>query len=101
MPTVDVLPYEAGAEDELGNPTDSWGAPVTKQVIAWAPGGGSEVNGWRHVVTADLSVYAFPGFTCGSRDRMVVAGKTYEVEGDVEDYAIGVVVNLNRIEGSQ
>jgi hypothetical protein len=38
-----------------------------------------------------------------SRDRVVVAGKTYDVEGEVEDYthgiglfAPGVVVNLTR-----
>jgi hypothetical protein len=100
---VEVLPYVGTTEDDYGNETPSWGEPQRRRVFAYAPAGGTEVNGWRHTVTADLTLYAPPDFAVTSRDRVVVAGKTYDVEGEVEDYTHGiglftpgVVVNLTR-----
>jgi hypothetical protein len=105
--TVDVLPYQGMTPDRLGNETPAWGLPVTKRVYGWAPAGTDEVNGWRHNVTADLQVYGPPDFTAEPRDRMVVDGRTYEVEGEVEDFGHGpfgfnpgVRVNLRRVEGA-
>jgi hypothetical protein len=105
--TVDILPYQGMTPDRFGNETPTWGLPVPKRVYGWAPAGTDEVNGWRHDVTADLQVYAPPDFTAGPRDRVVVDGRTYEVEGEVEDFGHGpfsfnpgVRVNLRRVEGA-
>ena len=102
---VQVLAFSGAAEDDYGNETPGWGAPVTRYVYGWAPAGSLEVNGWRHTVTAELSVFAPPDFEVTSKDRMVVDGDTFEVEGLVEDYnngpfgfTPGVVVNLRRAE---
>ncbi len=105
--TVQVLPHSAGAEDALGNPTDSWGPGRTEPVYGWAPAGTTEVNGSRHAVTADLQVYVPSGFSCSPRDRVIAGGRTYEVQGEVEDFDHGPFgwqpggqVNLRRVEGS-
>lgn len=109
--SVQVLPYEGTTEDRFGNETKTWDEdnPRTEMVYGWAPPArttaSTETNTWRDAVTADLSVYAPPSFTVDPLDRMVVDGKTYEVDGEVEDYnhgpfgfTPGVVVNLKRAE---
>lgn len=102
---VEVLPYLGTLDDEYGNEQPSFAPPEERYVFGWAPAGGVEVNTFRHAVTADLSVYAPADFTVRPKDRMRVDGKTYDVQGDVEDYnhgpfgyAPGVVVNLSRSE---
>ncbi len=105
--TVQVLPRIAAVDDAYGNATDSWGPARTEPVYGWAPAGTTEVNGSRHAVSADLQVFAPSGFSCSPRDRMVVDGRTYDVQGEVEDfdhgpfgYQPGGQVNLRRVEGS-
>ena len=102
--TVDVLPYIGTVDNEYGNTVDAWATePVTKAVYGWAPAGTNESNASRHTVTADLELFAPPGFTLDSRDHVRILGQTYEVQGDVEDFnhgpfgwAPGVRVNLRR-----
>jgi hypothetical protein len=104
--TVDVVPYVGTVEDEYGNTTDAWAAiPVAAPVFGWAPAGTNENNASRHTVTADLELFAPSGFTVDPRDHIRILGKTYEVQGDVEDfdhgpfgYSPGVRVNLRRFE---
>lgn len=104
--TVDVLPFVAGAEDSHGNATDTWGAAVTQAVHGWSGPSDEPGERGRDAVTWDLKLYAPPGFVVGPRDRVIVLGKTYEVEGDVEDFthgpfrfAAGLRVSLRRVEG--
>jgi hypothetical protein len=102
--TVDVVPYIGTVEDAYGNIVDAWDVTArTERVYGWAPAGTNESNASRHTVTADLELFAPPGFTLDSRDHVRVLGKTYEVEGDVEDYdhgpfgyTPGIRVNLRR-----
>ena len=102
--TVDVLPYIGEVENEYGNTVDAWSdTPRQEQVYCWAPAGTNESNASRHTVTADLELLAPPSFMVDPRDRVRILGKTYEVQGDVEDfnhgpfgYAPGVRVNLRR-----
>lgn len=102
--TVDVLPYIGSVEDAFGNTTDAWAAvPTPAPVYGWAPAGTNETNASRHTVTADLEVFAPAGFTLDPRDHVRIDGRTYEVQGEVEDfnhgpfgYTPGVRVNLRR-----
>lgn len=102
---VQVLPYVGTTPDDYGNEVASFAPPVTRYVYGWSPAGGVEVNTFRHAVAADLAVYAPNDLDVRPRYRMVVDGKTYDVQGEVEDYnhgpfgyAPGVVVNLTRSE---
>lgn len=102
--TVDVLPYIGEVEDEYGNTVDAWAdTPVPTPVYGWGPAGTNESNASRHTVTADVELLAPPDFTVDPRDRIRILGKTYEVQGDVEDFnhgpfgfTPGVRVNLRR-----
>ncbi len=86
--TVDVLPFQP-TEDEYGNDANTWGAPVTELVYGWAPAGTAEVGGDRRAVDAVLELYAPPGFVCGTQDKVTVLGRTYRVEGEIEDFNYG------------
>lgn len=104
---VDILPHSDAAEDDYGNPVETYGAPVAWSVYGWGPAGSREANGWQRQVTADLQVYGpRPPVAINPRDRLVVAGETYDIEGKVEDYnhgpfgfTPGVVVNLTKVTG--
>lgn len=104
--TVEVLPWQSDGYDSYGNPIEGYGDPVSESVYGWAPGGVTELTGWQSQVTADLQLYAPADFTVGPRDRVRVAGVTYDVEGVVEDFnhgpfgfTPGVRVNLTRVSG--
>lgn len=105
--TVDVLPPLEG-RDEYGNDLTGHDVdnPDTQKVYGWAPAGTDETATWRRTVTADLQLFAPPGFRCTSQDAVVVDGVTYTVEGVPEDYTHGpfgwepgIRVNLTRVEG--
>lgn len=91
--TVGVCAFIEGAEDEGGDPIESWSAPVDTPVFGWGPAAvGTDMEPFaanRDVVTWDLDLYAPPGFTCGPRDHIVVLGVEYEVEGPVQDFNHG------------
>lgn len=78
------LPYVAGAVDpRYGNTTNSFGAGIDLPVYAVSPKQSVEPDevGRRAIITG-LTVYAPAGSVIGARDRVLVAGKTYEVEGE-------------------
>lgn len=108
--TVGVRTFQAGATDDFGDPIESWSGPVEAPVYGWAPAAvGTDMEPFapnRDVVTWDLDLYAPPEFTCGPRDRVVVLGIEYEVEGPVQDFNHGPFgfrpghrVRLKRVEG--
>ena len=102
--SVDVVPYIGTVENEYGNTVDAWATiPVPTPVYGWAPAGTNESTASRQTVTADLELYAPSDFVVDPRDRIRILGKTYEVQGDVEDFdhgpfgfTPGVRVNLRR-----
>ena len=105
--TVGVRAYVEGAEDPRGNPEDTWADAVAQPVYGWAPAGTSEpFDPGRDAVTWDLDLLVPPEFTVGRKDRIVVAGEEFEVEGGLQDYnhgpfgfRPGAVVRLRRTEG--
>lgn len=108
--SVDVLPYQQGARDDFGNPVESWGGPVPTPVYGWGPrsaDGAAEPNmPHRDAVIIGLTVYGPPATQIGARDRVVVAGVTYEVDGEIGDWnngpfgwLPGVSIALKRVEG--
>lgn len=106
--TIGVRAFGAGTPtlDVHGNEVVSWGAPVIYPVYAIAPRSSSEPVPGRSEVIVGLSVYAPHGVMIGPRDRVVIDGEEYEVEGEIADYTKGpfgykpgIVINLRRAEG--
>ena len=103
--TIGHAVYQAGAEDAHGNPVDSWADPVDVAVYGYGPRTDSTEPGGTQVIVG-LEVFAPEGLALSSRDRFVVDGLTYTVEGEVGDwtsgpfgFAPGVSFNLKRVEG--
>lgn len=107
--TVQVESYQSNAQDSHGNDIDAWAPPgVPQPIYGWSPSGSQEVNGWRDVVTSDAMILAPPDFQCQPKDRVVLDGVTYEVQGESQnygngpfDFAPGMVVNLKHIKGAE
>lgn len=107
--TVQVKRYAAGAEDDFGNASGSWADPVPWRVRSVDPVSGREPG----LANRDLATIAYviqadktadvPGY----RDRVVVGGKEFDVDGHPDDWtlgpwpnpAAGVTVWLKRVEG--
>lgn len=102
------VPYVAGVADAHGNAADGWGAPVTLEgVYGFDPGSSSEprLPGQDRVVV-EPSLYGPFDMPFGPRDRAVVRGLAYEVEGEVRRWKhmrtgreAGAVVSLRRVDG--
>lgn len=101
--------YVAGPVDSHGNPTGTWPATVNVKVYGYGPPGllmpVAEFGGTQ--VIQDLQIIA-PKFPVDPRDRFVVGGITYEVEGEVGDWTMGpfgfkpgMVIGLKRVEGGR
>lgn len=105
--TVGVRTWSEGPPDSRGNPTDVWSAPVEAPVYGWAPAGTAEpFDVGRDAVTWDLDLYVPPEFTVDRKDRVVVLGDEYTVEGRLESFDYGPFgfrpggrVRLKRVEG--
>ena len=102
---VEVITWSGGEADAHGNTVDAYAEPVPRYVYGWAPTSSTEPKtvGPNRVVV-DLEV--FSPFTLQPKDRVVVHGRTYEVEGECEDWnhgpfghRPGFVVNLRRVDG--
>lgn len=104
--TIGHRAYQAGAKDAHGNPVDTWAAPVTVNVYAIYPRYAQEPEPDRPLVVVGLAVLAPPTVQIGPRDRVVIDGEEWDVEGDPGDwtrgpwdYAPGVEIVLKRAEG--
>lgn len=105
---VQRVPYVSGVVDAHGNETEGWGEPVTLSgVYGFDPGSSSEprLPGQDRVVV-EPSLYGPFDMPFLPRDRAVVRGLTYEVEGEVRRWRhmrsnreAGAVVSLRRVDG--
>lgn len=105
--TVQRLAFMAGEPDAHENPTEAWGSPVDVGIYAFNPGTTEEpfVPGHDRVITTP-ALYAPTGTSFSPRDKVIVRGVEYEVDGVVLDYRNpfdssmdGVQVNLKDSEG--
>lgn len=91
--TVQHLRWVEGATDGWGDASSSWAEPV-ELVAVVAPrltgaGSGSRESdpaGYANRVISDLTLFTPPGLEVGPKDRFVVRGRTYEVEGEAFDW---------------
>lgn len=96
-----------GAEDDHGNPIETYAAPVTVQGCAFDPGASQEVyEPGRNPVTSSPRVFAPAGTVVTARSRVTVRGQVYLVDGDPADWrnpytgsTPGVVVTLEKVNG--
>lgn len=84
--TVKHLAWSQEATDEDGHRTSGWAAPapVAGVGVDIITGQEPRTPDGAETSRADLRIYLPPGFTCGHRDRFIIRGKTYEVEGIAE-----------------
>lgn len=107
--TIGVRHHEAGATDAHGNQVDSWSDPIPLEVYSIAPATSAEpFEPGREAVITGLTVLAPNDAVTliGPRDRVVVNGEEYTVEGDIADWgqgpfgwSPGISFNLERVEG--
>lgn len=110
MITVGWRAYVAGAPDAHGNPTAGYDAEVPLEVLAVYPPGTTstdEPEPGRDETTTDLIVLTYPGdVEVRARDRLVIDGAEFEVDGDPSDWGRGpygwrpgAQITLKRAEG--
>lgn len=105
--SVQRVPYVGLAEDVYGNETASYGAAVVLLGFGFDPGSTSEPRqpGMGRVIV-EPTLYGPFNMPFQSRDRVVVRGLLYEVDGVVRQWRnyysnreAGGVVNLRRVDG--
>lgn len=80
--------YSAGPEDDHGNATPTWSAPVSVPCAWWVPSSvelsAPPTGGDR--VAADAVVVVEAAVLVDHRDRFVIDGRRFEVVGMPKDY---------------
>lgn len=109
MITLAVRRYQSGSIDAHGNAVPSWGDPEPWIVRGYAPGAMAEpTEPNRDLSLIEWTVYADASDEAPrERDRVVLAGEEYAVEGRPADWTkgpwphptAGIVVELKRAEG--
>lgn len=106
--TATRLRAEAGEADRYNNTPLDWTDPDSEAIpgCLFAPGGTSEDHDrGRDAVIVGPMLYAPFGSDIIAQDRIEVRDKTYEVEGEPEDWVgmsgwqAGMVVPLRRVDG--
>lgn len=105
--SVQWLPYVGAGEDAHGNETETYGAAVTLLGFGFDPGSSSEprLPGQARVIV-EPTLYGPFGMPFQPKDRVIVRGLTYEVEGEARqwrnfysNHEAGAVVSLRRVDG--
>lgn len=105
---VQRVPYLGTTENAHGNETASYGAAVTLTgEYGFDPGSSSEprIAGQSRVIV-EPTLYGPYGMPFLPRDRAIVRGATYEVDGEVRKWRhkrsnreVGAVVTLRKVSG--
>jgi len=97
--------FDPGVEDDRGEVTDGWAAPVSVGIYGFDPGSTSEPREGQDRVIVSPTIYAPSGAVFGPFDRVTVRGKSYQVEGETREWRHpdghrpGNVVTLRRVDG--
>ena len=98
--------FDGSATDELGNVVGVWADPVERAVIGWSDVAVETSSGDGHAAQEkfDLELLVPPSFAPGTRDRIVLEGKLFEVVGGSRQIGFhqwnpGRCVKLRRVEG--
>lgn len=103
--------FQGAGKDAHGNTIDQWADAVTIGIYAFDPGSSNETttssaNGNEARVITSPRVLAPSTAVIGARDRLIVRGKTFEVEGDPLDFRNpydstmnGLSVSLKAVDG--
>jgi hypothetical protein len=106
--TVVFEAHQEGAEDDHGNPVESFAAGGSVGGWGFNPGGSVETywSGRNPVTTSPQLFRRSTDFVPGRRDRCTVRGRLYQVSGDpavwrspLTGWAPGVVVDLEVVDG--
>lgn len=104
--TIGHMVYQPGETDAHGNPEDAWADPVDLRIYGYGPSTSTEPGGTQVIV--GLVVLGPPDMVIDARDRFVIDGLTYEVDGEVGDwnhgpfgFKPGIAVNVKRVEGGR
>lgn len=102
--TVTLVRRTKGAPDAFGN--DTWTTAASTAKGIFAPGSSQEQINARDTLTVQPIVYLAPGADVRHIDAVIVAGRTYEVDGEPTvwtspwtGWSAGVEVRLRYVEG--
>ncbi len=105
--SVQRVPYVGSTEDAHGNETATYGTAVALTGYGFDPGSSSEprLPGQGRVIV-EPTLYGPYSMPFLPRDRVIVRGVTYEVEGEVRQWKhmvsneeAGAVVSLRKVDG--
>lgn len=79
--------FNAGATDAHGNPRETWAEPVQVGIYAFNPGvpKDAQVSGSDRDISTP-SLYVPLSVVMDARDRVIVRGDLFEVDGDTQVY---------------
>lgn len=81
--------WQAGADDDHGNPTSSWQDPVEVPCVWWSPASNEPASGSGDRVSAAVVLVVDSDVEVDHRDRFTVDGRRFEVIGLPKDYDHG------------
>lgn len=103
--TIGIRTLQSGALDSHGNSVDGWGDPFDVQVYAIAPRTSTEDDPTRTEAITGYTILAPVTLVIGYRDRVVIDGEEWEVDGEIGNWshgpfgwAPGISFNVKRAE---
>ena len=76
--TCTIRRFTAGAQDDYGNPVETW-ADLSTESCRWSTPVNKEVKAGAEVVLADLQLFLAADTDITEQDRVVIGTVTYEV----------------------
>lgn len=85
--TVTIERASTSTDDAFGNPTNSWSALAEDVPAVVQPVGSAEQVADRDTVTTRYRMHCDPDVDITAQDRVVWRGRTFQVDGDVEQHS--------------
>lgn len=98
-----VVQSPGTSTNAYGDTVDDWGSATQRTVTTTAPPeprpSTEPVQDARNAVVNGWTLYLPPGDPITNRDRVVVRGQTYPIQGTPADWGVGVIAQAYRTEG--